>query len=168
VLSKQEEEQERRETLENDRLVREAEHRRILREGTTFHQHAQSAANDMAGGRFAAVNPTTVVGAQPLPTYPPLPSSSPWSGAQPEPGPEKPLGYEISKLTPHELEPSMASSSVEDTGAPAGATLSPEPSDAGASLSSSHQLGDSAAALDPAPYQSVRSERAGSPSNRDE
>jgi hypothetical protein len=28
---------ERRETLENDRKVREAEHQRLLREGTTFH-----------------------------------------------------------------------------------------------------------------------------------
>jgi hypothetical protein len=118
MLTRQQEEQERRETLENDRLVREAEHRRILREGTTMHRFAQSAANDEAGGRFRAVNSATVVGAQP-PTYPQLPSSSPWSGTQPEPGPEEPLGYEINKLMPHELEPSMAvsmSSVVEATG----------------------------------------------------
>jgi hypothetical protein len=65
MLSKQEEEQERRATIENDRLVREAEHRRIQREGTTMYQHAQSAANDEAGGRFASVNPTRVIGATP-------------------------------------------------------------------------------------------------------
>ena len=80
MLSSQQERIERIETLENDRLVREAEQQRIQREGTTMYQHAQSAVNDEAGGRFASVNPTTVVGAQPLPSYPQLPSSSPWSG----------------------------------------------------------------------------------------
>jgi hypothetical protein len=95
MLSRQEEEQERRETLENDRKVLEAERQRILREGTTFHQFSQSAANDEAGGRFAAISPTTVVGAQPLPKYPPLSASSPWSGAQPEPGIEPPLGVAV-------------------------------------------------------------------------
>jgi hypothetical protein len=54
MLSKQEEEQERRETLENDRLVREAEHQRLLRGGTTFHQFAQSFADEVNQGRFAA------------------------------------------------------------------------------------------------------------------
>jgi hypothetical protein len=118
MLTRQEEEQERRETLENDRLVREAEQRRILLEGSTMHQHAQSAANDEAGGRFASVNPATVVGAQPLPTYPQLPSSSPWSGTQPEPPIEPPTGYEVNRLTPYELEPSMAPSPVVEEGAP--------------------------------------------------
>jgi hypothetical protein len=51
VLSKQEEEAERRATLENDRKVREQQER-----GTTMFQHAQSHANDEAGGRFAAVS----------------------------------------------------------------------------------------------------------------
>jgi len=105
---------ERRETLDNDQLVREAEHRRILREGTTFHQFAQSTANDEAGGRFAQVNATTVVGA-PAVKYPQLPSSSPWSGAQPEPGIEPPTGYRIDEMTP--LEPSAVYSPVE-VGAP--------------------------------------------------
>jgi hypothetical protein len=94
VLSKDEEARERRETLENDRLVREAEQRRIQLEGTTMHQHAQSAVNDEAGGRFASVNPTTVVGAEPAVKYPQLPASSPWSGTQPEPGIEPPLGFD--------------------------------------------------------------------------
>jgi hypothetical protein len=125
MLSSQEEQIERIETIENDRLVREAEQRRIQLEGTTMHQHAQSAANDEAGGRFASVNPTTVVGAQPLPVYPQLPSSSPWSGTQPEPGIEPPLGFE----NPAVEESSMAmmwSSSIEATGAPVTEALSPD------------------------------------------
>jgi hypothetical protein len=116
MLSRQEEEQERCETLENDKLVREAEHRRIQREGTTMHQHAQSAANDEAGGRFASVNPTTVIGVQPLPTYPQLPANSPWHGSDPVPD-EPPLGYRIDAVP--EQEPSMAVGglpSIEATG----------------------------------------------------
>src|SRR6516164_11656791 len=95
MLIRQEEEQERRETLENDRLVREAEHQRLLREGTTFHQHAQSHANDEAGGRFAAVNAATVVGAQPLPVYPAASSAH-----QTELPPEPSLGYSVGQLDP--------------------------------------------------------------------
>jgi hypothetical protein len=75
--------------------VSQAEKRRIIREqASSILDHAQAAANDMAGGRFASVNAATVVGAQPLPVYPQLPSSSPWSGAQPEPGIEPPLGFD--------------------------------------------------------------------------
>jgi hypothetical protein len=60
---------ERRDTLENDRKLREAEHERLLREGTTMHQFAQAQANDLAGGRFAGVNSTTVVGAEQVVKY---------------------------------------------------------------------------------------------------
>ena len=100
MLSSQEEQAEREATMRNDASVREqqkqrdAEQRRILREGTTFYQHAQSAANDEAGGRFAGVNPATVVGSEPAVKYPQLPASSPWSGQAPEPGIEPPLGYD--------------------------------------------------------------------------
>jgi hypothetical protein len=158
MLSRQEEELLRRETLENDKLVREAEHRRIQREGTTFYQHAQSRANDEAGGRFAAVNAATVVGAEPAVKYP---AASPsWQIQLPD---EQPLAFDNPALE------SSALSSAEAT-APAGATAaadkllsaSAQPDDAGASFS--HELGDSAAVPDPA-VQSVRGERdAGSPS----
>jgi hypothetical protein len=130
MLSRQEEERERRETLENDRKVLEAERQRIAREGTTLHRFAQSQADELSGGRFAAINPTTVVGSDPTLKYPPLPSSSPWSGAQPEPGVEPQLGYEINRLTPYELEPSMGTTRpVEDTG---GAPSSAPPDDVAA------------------------------------
>ena len=107
MLSSQEEQIEREATLENDRLVREAEQRRIQLEGTTMHQHAQSAANDEAGGRFAAINPTTVVGADPQLKYP---AASPsWQIQLPD---EPPLGVDNSAL-----EPSAVYSPVE-VGAP--------------------------------------------------
>jgi hypothetical protein len=100
MLSKQEEDQERRETLENDRLVREAEQRRILLEGTTMFQHGQSQADEINQGRFAATGVPHVTGSQPIPKVPQLPESSPWSGAQPEPGIEPPLGFDNPALEP--------------------------------------------------------------------
>jgi hypothetical protein len=99
MLTRQEEEQERRATLENDRLVREAEHRRILTEGTTMFQHGQSQADEINQGRFAATGVPHVTGSQPIPKVPQLPESSPWSGAQPEPPTEPPLNYPIDTLT---------------------------------------------------------------------
>ena len=54
---------ERRATLDNDL--------KVLRErGGTFFQHGLAQANDMAGGRFAAVNTATVTGTTPIPNYP--------------------------------------------------------------------------------------------------
>jgi hypothetical protein len=76
------------------------------RAGSTFLQHALSSANDTAGGRFAGVNRTIVVGATPTPQYPQLPGSSPW--AHDYVPAEEPLGY-----------------SVDDLVSPAGLSLSP-------------------------------------------
>jgi hypothetical protein len=106
---------ERRETLENDRKVREAEHQRLLCEGTTFHQHAQSAANDEAGGRFAAINPVTVVGSDPALKYPA--ASSSWQIQLPD---EPPLGFENPAL-----ESAFASLSSAQTGGAADAPSAP-------------------------------------------
>lgn len=69
MLSRQEEEQERRATLENDRLVREAEQQRILREGTTLHQFAQE--ETLPRGRYDAPVPAPhIVGSTAIPKYP--------------------------------------------------------------------------------------------------
>jgi hypothetical protein len=111
MLTRQEEEQERRETLENDRLVREAEQRRLLLEGTTMFQHGQSQADEVSQGRFAATGVPYVTGSQPIPKIPQLPSSSPWSGTQPEPGIEPPLCFDNPAF-----EPSTPNASVEVTG----------------------------------------------------
>jgi hypothetical protein len=69
MLSKQEEEQERRETLENDR--------KVLERGSTFHQHAQAQAAEMSQGRFAAMGKPHVVGVRPEQQVPPLAPASP-------------------------------------------------------------------------------------------
>jgi hypothetical protein len=54
---------ERRETLDNDL--------KVLRErGGTFFQHGLAQANDMAGGRFAAIGASSVTGSTPIPQYP--------------------------------------------------------------------------------------------------
>jgi hypothetical protein len=98
MLSSQEDQQERLATLENDKLVREADARRLALEGTTFHRHAQSAADETNQGRFASLGVPHVVGATAGPTFPPLPASSPWSGAQPGPGIEPVLGYDVNAL----------------------------------------------------------------------
>ena len=108
MLSKQEEDAERRATLENDRKVREQQR------GTTFHQYAQSTANDDAGGRWATVNAVSVVGADPAVRYPAA------SAHQRDPVPtEPPLGYSVDDMPPLE---SSAVPCVEETGAPDGAT----------------------------------------------
>jgi hypothetical protein len=84
MLSKQEEEQEWRETLENDRKVRERQHRDLALRGTTFHQFALTSADDEAGGRFAKLTPTTVVGQAEAARYPKA-SSAHMTELPPEP-----------------------------------------------------------------------------------
>jgi hypothetical protein len=81
MLSKQEEQAERRATLENDRRLRE--------QTGTYLSHTH---DDIHQGRFAGVGPTTIVGTSPNP-YPPLPSSSPWSGPDLV-GDEPPLSFD--------------------------------------------------------------------------
>jgi hypothetical protein len=89
MLSKQEEQQERLQTLENDRKVLEAEQARIQREGTTFHQFGQSQADEISQGRFAATGVPSVTGAMPIPKYP---AASPsWQIQLPD---EPPLGLD--------------------------------------------------------------------------
>jgi len=78
------------------------ERRRRMRDeaqsGSTFHQHAVVQADDTSGGRFAATGKPTVVGGDPIPKYPQLPASSPWSGLQPDAGPEPATGYRIDAM----------------------------------------------------------------------
>ena len=77
MLSRQEEELERRETLRNDASVREqAEHRRVYapdqslpKQSSTYHQHAITDA-DIPRGRFSAIANAQVVGATAVPSYP--------------------------------------------------------------------------------------------------
>ena len=105
MLSRQEEERERRETLENDRLVREQQR------GSTFHQHAVSQAADLAGGRFGSLGAPHVVGSQPTPRSPAA------AAHQADPvGPEPPTGYDVNAMPGFESSTDL--SAVESSAAP--------------------------------------------------
>src|SRR6516165_12133486 len=83
---------EKRQVLENDRRVREADERRR----STYHGHALDDEPEL-GGRFKKVNTTTVVGRSPV-SYPQQPEGSPWRS---DPCPiEPPLGYSVEELEP--------------------------------------------------------------------
>jgi hypothetical protein len=117
VLSSQEEQREREEVMRQDADLRkrqEEAERRAKDQSGTFFSHTDIY-EITGGGRFASESPVTVVGQDPQIKYPQLPASSPWSGAQPEPGIEPPLSaYENSALD----ESSAVISPVEE-GAPA-------------------------------------------------
>jgi hypothetical protein len=114
MLSKQEEEQERRATLENDRRVREQQS-----QGTTMFQHAQAHAGELSGGRFAAIGAPRVVGSTPNPSAQ-YPAAS--AAHQTELPPEPALGYPIDQPT---SEPSAGLSAVEQLGGAAAAPSAP-------------------------------------------
>jgi hypothetical protein len=101
-------------------IIPDPERRRREREppqASTFHQHAQSAANDTGGSRFGALGNPHIVGESAVPKYP----------QASEPFRVDPVGDEppLSAYKNPAIEPST-SASVEATGAPAGATASSE------------------------------------------
>jgi len=88
TISDQEEQAERRRVLLQDADLR----RQQQEQSGTFFSHAQAAANDTAGGRFASVSPTSIVGSEPAVKYP---ASSPsWQIQLPDEPPslEDPTG----------------------------------------------------------------------------
>jgi hypothetical protein len=88
--------------------VSQAEKARVIREqASSILDHARAAANDLGGGRFAGVNPTTVVGSEPAVKYPA--ASSSWQIQLPD---EPPLGYRVDDMPGSEL-PSTELSAVE-------------------------------------------------------
>ena len=94
----------KRSVMENERKV-----------GSSYFHHAQASADDDRGGRFAAVNPTSVTGSTPASQYPRQPATPPWSH---DPcGLEPSLGYVIDQQEavgePHEIAASLASTSVD-------------------------------------------------------
>jgi hypothetical protein len=115
MLSRQEEQLLRKETLDNDRRVRE--------QGSTFLAHTH---NDI-GGRFAAISSPVVVGSESIPKYPA-------AYHQVDPVPDEPaLGVSVEDHEPvgepHELrasvqslEPSPQGTSGDATAAPSNAT----------------------------------------------
>jgi hypothetical protein len=99
--------------------VSQAEKARMLREqASSILDHARAAANDLGGGRFAGVNPTTVIGAEPAVRYPA--ASSSWQVQLPD---EPPLGFAIDAMP--ELENPTGGSSVSAPVATGGAADAP-------------------------------------------
>jgi hypothetical protein len=90
MLCRQEEEQERIETLRNDLLVRQQQ-----QNASTFHQHAQAQADELSQGRFAAIGSPRVIGATPSPASQ-YPAAS--AAHQTELPPENPLGYSVEAM----------------------------------------------------------------------
>jgi hypothetical protein len=105
MLSDQIDQAERKAFLRNDARVREQQRERE-QQGTTFHQFAQADVT-IPRNRFDQVNAATVIGskARIAAAYPAASAAH-----QTELPPEEPLGYCVSALTPHELEPSLVSS----------------------------------------------------------
>jgi len=102
TTSDQEDQAERRRVLLQDDDLRRQQQEQARETGTYLsHTH-----DDTSGGRFAATGVPHVIGSTGAPTYPQLPSSSPWSGSDPVPQ-EPSLGYCVNDLSPHELEPSI-------------------------------------------------------------
>jgi hypothetical protein len=120
--SEQEEQKLKHDTLENDRRVRDAEHRRILREGTTMHAYAQADAA-IPRGRFAQVEATTVIGSK-SDAAAPYPAAS--AAHQTELSPEPPLGYAIDEMVPFDPSTVSHSPAVEDSGGAPSSAFLPE------------------------------------------
>jgi len=70
TTSDQEEQAERRRVLLQDADLRRQQEQAQREQSGTFFSHAQAAANDTAGGRFASVSPTSIVGSEPAVKYP--------------------------------------------------------------------------------------------------
>jgi hypothetical protein len=112
MLSKQEEDRERRETLRNDASVRDQHLDPVLKEIRELEQRpggierakaiAEAKASTLSdhhhndtGGRWSAQDKQTVTGATPAQAWPKLPMESPWSGEQPGPGTERSFGQQL-------------------------------------------------------------------------
>jgi hypothetical protein len=122
TTSAQDERKERRETLLQDEDLRRRQELKRQNEGTTFLAQTHV---DIDGGRFAATNAATIIGQNSPPKYPQLPSSSPWSGADPVPD-EPPLGHRVDRMPG--LEPPAVCSPWPAAAAQAGAPASDDPS----------------------------------------
>jgi hypothetical protein len=147
---------ERRTVLENDRRVREQQK---PSEASTYLDQYHSD----VGGRFSVTEHESVTG-RVSPKPPQLPAASPWSGSQPEPPIEPPLGISVS-----DLESSMAPPiSVEVTGGAAGAPLSPSSVEHAASPSSSPIDDPAGVHLASPPDMFMPNVDAGSSSNTDD
>jgi hypothetical protein len=105
-----------------------AERRAVVENERRVHKNSYfSHAHPDEGGRFAAINKSTVTGSTPVPQYPPQPTSSPWASAAV--GQEPPLGFSVDEMQPvgepHEIELSLREMRCEAGSPPASSPDSP-------------------------------------------
>jgi hypothetical protein len=145
MLTDQEEQAERRRVLLQDADLRRQQQEQARREQSgTFFSHAQAAANDLGGGRFAGVNPTTVIGSDPALKYPA--ASSSWQIQLPDESPlstyENPAledSADVSPVSPSAATDGPADAPSSDDGSPATSSGGSMSERAGSSLSQKDQ-----------------------------
>ena len=83
-------------THEFNNEASQSERREVLRNDTMFSR--QQNIVDDAGGRYAKLTPSNVIGSTSAPQYPKLPASSPWS--QFDQNVEPVLGFSVNSMEP--------------------------------------------------------------------
>ena len=85
-----------------------SERKAIVKNDTLFSRQQNFV--DDAGGRYAKLTSSNVIGSKPTPQYPPLPASSPWASGF-DVNVEPPLGYAVDEMpavgTQAEIEPAL-------------------------------------------------------------
>jgi hypothetical protein len=130
MLSRQEEEAERKAVLENDLQV--------LRQAGTFFQHGLAQSGELSQGRFAAVagGAPHVVGSAPLPKYPAA------GGHQHDPvGTEPPLNFSVNDMPGSELSADPVTAAEQTGGAAAAPSSAPDVEHAAPPLSEGQDNG---------------------------
>ena len=110
------------ETRPYDNPATQDERKAILRNDSYFSRQQNTA--DDAGGRYAKLTPSNVIGSKPTPQYPSLPASSPWS--QFDQNVEPVLGFSVDAM-----EPVGTPTEVQSSLAPNLATVAASPADVG-------------------------------------
>jgi hypothetical protein len=114
-----------------ERIAVQRNDERVRKGGATYHGIAVAEA-DAVGGRFAARERSTVIGAAPAPRYPTLPESL-WGNQGAAVPPEPPLGVAVDQMDPvgeaFEIEKSLRE--MRDEADPPSAPLPVSPNDEG-------------------------------------
>jgi hypothetical protein len=91
------------ETRPYDNSATQDERKAILRNDSYFSRQ-QNTPED-AGGRYAKLTPSNVIGSKPTPQYPQLPPSSPWANGF-DVNVEPQLGYAVDEMPAQEIQSS--------------------------------------------------------------
>ena len=97
----------------------QAERKAVVKNDSYFSRQQNNV--DDAGGRYAKLTPTNVIGSTALPTYPQLPPSSPWSSGFDQ-NLERPLGLSVEEMPANGTEQEIQSSLLALSPAPVAAS----------------------------------------------